>query len=59
MPILLEGIQKNQSDYYLKVVLASYYKDQGDKPNARKYYEEALKLNPPNKAAIEEELNNI
>ena len=59
VPILLEGIQKNQSDYYLKVVLASYYKDQGDKPNARKYYEEALKLNPPNKAAIEEELNNI
>ncbi len=54
--ILLEGIQKNSNDYYLRIVLASYYKDQGDKINARKYYEEALTLNPPNKAAVEEEL---
>lgn len=57
--ILLEGIKNNPQDYYLRVVLASYYKDQGDKINARKYYEEALKFNPPNKAVIEEELKNL
>ncbi|OGF62023.1 hypothetical protein A2926_01525 [Candidatus Giovannonibacteria bacterium RIFCSPLOWO2_01_FULL_44_40] len=54
--ILLEGIRKNPNDYYLRVILASYYKDQGDKTNARKYYEEALTLNPPNKDSILQEL---
>jgi len=57
--ILLEGIKNNPQDYYLRIFLASYYKDQGDKINARKYYEEALQLNPPNKAAVEEELAGL
>ncbi|OGN27179.1 MAG: hypothetical protein A2941_03315 [Candidatus Yanofskybacteria bacterium RIFCSPLOWO2_01_FULL_49_17] len=57
--ILLEGIKNNQQDYYLRIILASYYKDAGDKQSARKYYEEALRLNPPNKAAIEEELAGL
>ena len=57
--ILLEGIKNNPQDYYLRIVLASYYKDRGDKINARKSYEEALSLNPPNKAAIEEELAGL
>lgn len=57
--ILLEGIHNNPQDYYLRIMLASYYKDQGDKINARKYYEEALKFNPPNRAAIEEELRGL
>lgn len=57
--ILLEGISKNPKSADLMVFLASLYKDQGDKQNSRKYYEEALKLNPPNKAAIEQELNSL
>ena len=57
--VLLEGIKNNPKDYYLRTILASYYKDQGQKDLARKYYEEALLLNPPNKAAIEEELKNL
>ena len=56
---LLDGIGKNQKAYELMVVLAMYYKDGGDKTNARKYLEMALALNPPNKAAIEAELSGI
>src|SRR3989344_5597706 len=57
--VLLDGIKNNPQDYYLRIILASYYKDQGDKQSARKYYEEALQLKPPNKAAIEEELAGL
>ena len=56
---MLDGIGKNQKAYELMVVLAMYYKDGGDKTNARKYLEMALALNPPNKAAIEAELSGI
>lgn len=53
---LLEGISKNPKNPNLIIFLATLYQDQGDKINTRKYYEEALKLNPPNKATIEQEL---
>ena len=57
--VLLDGISKNPKAYELMVVLAMHYKEQGDKVSARKYLEEALKLNPPNRSAIEAELSGI
>lgn len=57
--VLILGISKNPKAYDLMVALAMYYKEKGDKTGARKYFEEALKLNPPNKSAIEAELSNI
>lgn len=54
--VLMEGIQKNQDDPELRIVLASYYRDIGDKANARKYFAEAIALNPPNKTALQLEL---
>ena len=56
---LIDGIAKNPKAYDLMIALAMYYKENGDKTGARKYFEMALKLNPPNKSAIEAELNSI
>lgn len=57
--ILLEGMKKNPQAYDLMTMLASYYKDKNDKGNARKYYQMAIALNPPNKTEIETELNTL
>ena len=56
---LILGISKNLKAYDLMITLAMYYKENGDKVGARKYFEEALKLNPPNKSAIEAELASL
>lgn len=56
---LIDGIAKNPKAYDLMVALAMYYKENGDKSGARKYFEMALKLNSPNKSAIEAELNAL
>jgi len=57
--ILLDGIAKNPKAYDLMVLLASYYRDQGNISSAKEYYQKALSLNPPNRSAIESEMLGI
>ena len=56
--ILLRGIEANPENPDLLVLLGGYYRDIGDKENARIYFERALKLVPDNKA-IQQELQNL
>ncbi|MDD5430706.1 MAG: hypothetical protein PHP03_00550 [Candidatus Pacebacteria bacterium] len=48
--ILLKGVNANTGSPTLRVRLADYYLEKGDKVNALKYYEEAFLLDPANKA---------
>ncbi len=57
--ILKKGITRNGSNITLKVRLAEYYRDTGKKDEAIVAYEEVLKLNPPNRAAIEAEITAL
>src|SRR3989344_1997073 len=50
--ILLAGLTKNPGHYDLVIYLALYYRDMGDKENAKKYFEEILKTDPANQAII-------
>ncbi|MEK9175041.1 MAG: tetratricopeptide repeat protein [Patescibacteria group bacterium] len=55
--LLLDGIKLNPNDASLKIMLGQYYAKIGNKIEAIKYFEEALKINPTNseiKAEIEE-----
>lgn len=56
--ILLFGLQKNPDHYDLLIYLALYYRDTGDKDNAKKYFEEALKSRP-NESGILRELQKL
>ena len=56
---LMDGISKNPKAYDLMVALAMYYKEKGNRDSARKYLEDAIKLNPPNKSALEAELSGL
>ncbi|MFY9493294.1 MAG: hypothetical protein WAP55_02360 [Minisyncoccia bacterium] len=51
--ILLEGISVIK-DVNLMLALATYYRDEGDKTNALKYYQEVLKLSPDQPGVAEE-----
>lgn len=51
--VLLEGISVIK-DVNLVLALASYYRDEGDKANAVKYYEEVLKISPGQPGVAEE-----
>ena len=55
--ILLEGMSVIK-DVNLVLALASYYRDNGDKTNALKYYQEVLKLSP-NQLGIAEEIDRL
>ena len=55
--VLLEGMSKIK-DVTLVLALATYYRDEGDKANALKYYEEVLKMSP-GQAGIEEEISRL
>ena len=56
--ILLQGLEKNPGNYDLAIYLAYYYRDIGDKQNAKKYFEEALQTKPGD-AGIIRELNKL
>ncbi len=56
MGVLLKGLEKLPTDTGLMVILAGDYLDKGDKINAKKYYDQALALDPPNKDAIIREM---
>ncbi len=55
--VILEGM-KTIKDVNLVLYLASYYRDEGDKANALKYYQEVLKISP-NQAGIQEEVDRL
>lgn len=55
--VLLGGISTIK-DINLMLALASYYRDESDKTNAIKYYQEVLKLSP-NQAGIVEEIDRL
>ncbi|MBI2466091.1 MAG: hypothetical protein HY452_00080 [Parcubacteria group bacterium] len=55
--VLLEGMDIIK-DVNLVLALATYYRDEGDKTNALKYYQEVLKLSP-NHPGIAEEIDRL
>lgn len=55
--VLLEGMSVIK-DVNLVLALATYYRDEGDKTNALKYYQEVLKLSP-NQPGIAEEIDRL
>jgi len=57
--VLLQGLEKNPDNTNLMVILAGDYRSKGDLENARTYYHKALALNPPNKAAILQEMQGL
>ncbi|PIR44445.1 MAG: hypothetical protein COV10_04885 [Candidatus Vogelbacteria bacterium CG10_big_fil_rev_8_21_14_0_10_51_16] len=42
--VLIEGLVLEPENLYLMVTLAAYYRDEGEKTNARTYYEKALTI---------------
>jgi len=52
--ILLLGLEKNPENYDLLIYLAYYYRDIGDKQNAKKYFEETLKIKPNDEGILRE-----
>lgn len=54
-PLLLSGIAVNPKESNLLITLGKYYQNKGDIASARKYFEQALVLNPKN-TALEQEL---
>lgn len=44
--ILLEGIEKNPANPELPILLAGFYRDEGNKEKAIEYFEKALELDP-------------
>lgn len=62
--ILLEGLLKNPKSTDLMILLAQYYKETGNKDNARTYYQKALtearvQGNTSLAALIEQEIGNL
>ncbi|GEM_PF-1476345 len=55
-PTLLRGLKDNSKDLTLLTRLAGYYRDSNQVAKAITRYQEALKLNPPNRDLIEQEL---
>ena len=55
--IILDGLSRIK-DINLLLYLASFYKDEGDKTNAIKYYNEVLKISP-DQAGIKEEIDKL
>ena len=55
--VLIEGLENNSQSFDLAVYLADFYKRQGDKDNALKYYFEALKIDPADEGANQEITN--
>lgn len=55
--VLLDGMSIIK-DVNLVLALATYYRDEGDKTNALKYYEEVIKMSP-GQAGIEEEISRL
>lgn len=54
-PLLLSGIAVNPKEPNLLITLGKYYQNKADIESARKYFEQALVLNPKN-TALEQEL---
>jgi len=52
-----KGLEKLPGDYDLMIGLAEYYRDTGDKTNAIKYYQEAIKKYPEYKTEIQAEID--
>lgn len=57
-PLLLKGIEANPSSSNLKITLGEFYKNRNRINEAIKYFEEALKLSPSNKA-LEREIADL
>lgn len=58
VPEIIVGGMSKIKDVNLTLYLASYYRDEGDKINALKYYEEVLKESP-GYPGIQEEINKL
>lgn len=56
--VLLDGIENNPESQDLMTLLASYYRDNGNKEKAAEYFAKALKINPDN-SAIKQELEKL
>ena len=56
--ILLEGLSKNPRSVDILIWLGDYYRDIGDKENAKKYFAKALDIEPTNKA-VKNDLNEL
>lgn len=56
--ILLEGLANNSKSSELLAVLASFYRDNGDKQKALEYFKQALEFDPKNEA-IQNEIKKL
>jgi tetratricopeptide (TPR) repeat protein len=56
--LLLEGLKNNPKNFVLLYALGEYYRDNGDKTSALKYFEEALGIHPES-AEVAEEIRKL